>query len=103
MTSAISRPSRSRVVWPLSSSTSRPSPRQREVLAAIADGLTNQQIGQRLGITEDTVKTLTARLLQKLGASNRAHAVAIGYRSGLLAVPSTRRTAPDGSPPARSA
>lgn len=58
--------------------------REREVLALLASGLPNRAIGARLGISEHTVKTYVASLLDKLHAATRAEAVAIGLRRGLI-------------------
>lgn len=60
------------------------SPRQRQVLELIAEGLTNSEIGAELGITERTVKAYTSELYQKLDASNRASAVAEAVKQGFL-------------------
>ena len=61
--------------------------REREILDLVADGFSNGEIGGRLFVSEDTVKTHVRGLLAKLGADNRAHAVAIGFRRGLLELP----------------
>ena len=58
--------------------------REREVLDLLANGLRNSDIGAQLGVSENTVKTHTRHLLAKLGASSRAHAVAIGFSLKLL-------------------
>ena len=58
--------------------------REREVLALLAGGLPNRAIGTRLGISEQTVKTYVAAILDKLDAATRAEAVAIGLRRGLI-------------------
>ncbi|MBK7832019.1 MAG: response regulator transcription factor [Gemmatimonadetes bacterium] len=60
------------------------SPREREILALLAEGLGNKIVAVRLGISEHTVKTHVASIFQKLGADTRAEAVAIGARSGLI-------------------
>lgn len=60
------------------------SPRQTEILEAIAKGLSNQQIATALGIGPDVVKLHINALFQKLGAINRAEAVAIAMRKHLL-------------------
>lgn len=58
--------------------------REREILALLADGLGNKQIAARLDISVNTVKTHVEMLFDKLGASSRAEAVAIGVRRGAL-------------------
>ena len=58
--------------------------REREVLRLIAQGLPGKQIAGSLGITERTVKFHTAALIRKLGADNRAQAVALAAQRGLL-------------------
>jgi len=60
------------------------SPREREVLALLAEGLPTKQIAHALGITERTVKFHVASLFTKLGATNRAQAVALAARHNLL-------------------
>jgi DNA-binding NarL/FixJ family response regulator len=59
-------------------------PREREILAMLAEGLPNKVIASRLHISEHTVKTHLEALFDKLGASTRAEAVARGVRQGLL-------------------
>lgn len=58
--------------------------RERDVLNKICDGLTNKRIAQVLGISPTTVKSHVKHILLKLGASNRAHAVAHAKSRGLL-------------------
>jgi DNA-binding CsgD family transcriptional regulator len=58
--------------------------REREVLALVADGLHNREIGARLGVTEHTVKFHLAAVFGKLGASTRAEAVQKALRMGIL-------------------
>jgi DNA-binding NarL/FixJ family response regulator len=58
--------------------------REIEVLVGMSNGRSNAQIGQELFLSEDTVKTHARRLFRKLGASDRAQAVAIGLRGGLI-------------------
>ena len=60
------------------------SAREREVLRLIAQGLPGKQIAGQLGITERTVKFHTASVMRKLGADNRAQAVALAAERGLL-------------------
>ena len=58
--------------------------REAEVLALVARGLTNRQIGERLFISGKTVSVHVSNVLAKLGASGRAEAVAIAHRRGLI-------------------
>ena len=62
------------------------SPRQREILASITRGLSNDDIAQQLGIGKASIKTHILTLFQKLGAANRAEAVAIALRKHLLKI-----------------
>jgi DNA-binding CsgD family transcriptional regulator len=58
--------------------------REREVLELVANGLSNRQIAQALGVSEHTAKFHVASLLEKLDADTRADAVARAARRGLL-------------------
>jgi DNA-binding NarL/FixJ family response regulator len=58
--------------------------RELQVLRGMADGKSNAEIGRELFVSEDTVKTHARRLFRKLGARDRAHAVASGFRIGLV-------------------
>jgi DNA-binding CsgD family transcriptional regulator len=58
--------------------------RELEIVQLIADGLGNQEIAQALQISLETVKTYVRRLLGKLGARSRAHAVAIAWHNNLV-------------------
>lgn len=60
------------------------SPRELEVLALVADGATNRVAGERLHLSEATVKTHLLSIYAKLGVGDRAAAVAEGFRRGLL-------------------
>jgi DNA-binding CsgD family transcriptional regulator len=62
-----------------------PSGRELEVLLLVADGLANREIADRLFITEETTKSHVRSILAKLPAKSRAHAVAVGFRRGLIA------------------
>ncbi len=62
-----------------------PTARELEVLQLVADGLVNREIGQKLFLSEETVKSHVRHLLAKLQARSRAHAVAVGFRRGLIA------------------
>jgi DNA-binding NarL/FixJ family response regulator/tetratricopeptide (TPR) repeat protein len=57
--------------------------REAEVLALLAEGRTNRQIGQELFITEKTASVHVSRILMKLGVSNRGEAAAAAHRVGL--------------------
>ncbi|WP_020653375.1 response regulator [Massilia niastensis] len=60
--------------------------RELEVLELIARGRGNKQIGADLGLSEDTVKGHMRRIMEKLGANNRTHAVTIGIERGFLEI-----------------
>lgn len=60
------------------------SDREHRVLELIADGSTNAAIAAQLGVSASTVKSLVGRLLTKLDASDRANAVSIAIRRGLI-------------------
>jgi DNA-binding CsgD family transcriptional regulator len=61
-------------------------PREREVLALLAEGASNKAIARALGLSIHTAKFHVASLTEKLGASGRLEAVAIAIRSGLVMV-----------------
>jgi DNA-binding NarL/FixJ family response regulator len=63
------------------------SARESEVLALVAEGLTNAQIGERLYIGQATVKTHLLRIFTKLGVSDRTAAVMTALEHGILSVP----------------
>jgi DNA-binding NarL/FixJ family response regulator len=59
-------------------------PREKEVLQLLAQGLPNKQIAQRIGISENTVKYHISSIYSKLGASNRTEAVRLGSHRGII-------------------
>jgi DNA-binding NarL/FixJ family response regulator len=58
--------------------------REREVVVAVAQGLSNAEIGRRLFMSEATVKAHVSRVLSKLGLSNRVQAAILAHDAGLL-------------------
>ena len=69
---------------PLRELEQEPTMREVEVLQLISDGLVNREIGQRLFLSEETVKSHVRHLLAKLQSRSRAHAVAVGFRRGII-------------------
>ncbi len=63
------------------------SPREREVMALLAEGLKGPQVAERLGISPDTVRTHVENAMQKLDARTRVHAIAIALEHGLIEIP----------------
>ena len=61
-----------------------PTAREIEVLQLVSEGLVNREIGDKLFLSEETVKSHVRHILAKLQARSRAHAVAVGFRRGLL-------------------
>lgn len=57
-------------------------PRRRQLLVLKANGLTNQQAADRMGITKNTAESMLSIILRQLGADNITHAVAIGLAIG---------------------
>lgn len=60
--------------------------REMQVVRLLAEGLTNPDIGERLFLSEDTIKTHIQRINRKWGVCTRQHIVAVAYRYGLLPV-----------------
>ncbi len=58
-------------------------PREREILSAIAEGLSNDELAARFFLSASTIKTHIGRLLHKLDARDRVHLVILAYEAGL--------------------
>ncbi|GAA1753993.1 MULTISPECIES: response regulator transcription factor [Streptomonospora] len=58
--------------------------REREVMAAVAEGLSNEELARRLTLSPATAKTHVSRVLTKLGARDRAQLVVIAYETGMV-------------------
>jgi DNA-binding NarL/FixJ family response regulator len=65
-------------------STTPLSKREKEILQMVANGSTTKEVARDLGISPHTVKTHLERIFEKLGANDRAQAVAIAIRTGLV-------------------
>jgi len=59
-------------------------PRELEILELIAKGLSNREIAERVFVSENTVKTHSSRVFEKLGAKRRTQAVQLGKELGLI-------------------
>jgi DNA-binding NarL/FixJ family response regulator len=75
---------------PTSAEMTQLTSREREVLALLAQGLTNADAAEHLVIAEATVKTHLARVMKKLGLREKAQAVAVAYQTGLVSPPAPR-------------
>jgi DNA-binding NarL/FixJ family response regulator len=62
-------------------------PRERQVLALLAEGATNREIGQQLFMAEKTASVHVSRILAKLGVRSRGQAAAVAHRLGLEQTP----------------
>ena len=59
-------------------------PREREVLQLVAEGHSNQQVAEELGLSVKTVKTHRLHLMQKLDLHDRADLIRYAYQKGIL-------------------
>jgi DNA-binding NarL/FixJ family response regulator len=59
-------------------------PRERDVFVAVAEGLTNSEIAEKLFVSETTVKTHVGNILTKLALRDRVHVVVWAYEHGLV-------------------
>ncbi len=59
-------------------------PRERQVLALIVEGLSNPEIAEDLSISRSTARAHVSQILSKLGVTNRAEAITLAFRSGLV-------------------
>src|SRR5436190_1457968 len=71
------------------------SKREREIMDLLAQGLTGEQVAEKLVLSSETVKTHIRNAMSKLEASTRVHAIAIALREGYIQPPGS-----DGGPPA---
>ncbi|HSK27333.1 MAG TPA: response regulator transcription factor, partial [Jiangellales bacterium] len=78
--------SRARLTGPADAGDAVLTAREREVLALVAEGLTNREIGKRLFISEKTASVHLSNLMAKLHVSSRTEAVTVAHRRGLLDV-----------------
>jgi DNA-binding CsgD family transcriptional regulator len=77
------------------------SEREIQVLRRISQGHSNARIGRNLSVSEDTVKTHVRHILVKLCARDRAHAVFLGVRAGVVPVRPAQRPTPVPPAPGR--
>ena len=78
--------SRARLAGPATAGDAVLTGREREVLALVAEGLTNREIGKRLFISDKTASVHLSNLMMKLNVSSRTEAVTVAHRRGLLDV-----------------
>jgi DNA-binding NarL/FixJ family response regulator len=62
------------------------SKREQSILELVAQGLTDIEIANEIGLSQYTVKTHIRRVYEKLAAKNRPHAVTLGFQQGLLSL-----------------
>src|SRR3954464_293378 len=66
------------------------SPREREIMHLMAEGMTAEAIGDKITVSVETVRTHVRNVIRKLQARNRVHAIAIALERGEIALDSTR-------------
>jgi len=59
-------------------------PREREIFALLARGLSNAEMGRELFLSDTTIKSHVTRMLSKLGVNSRVQAVVLAYETGLI-------------------
>lgn len=67
----------------------RLSPREREVMLAMAEGYTAERIGEQFGLSVETIRTHVRNVIRKLQARNRVHAIALALERGEIALERT--------------
>src|SRR5213078_4119858 len=72
--------------------------REREILALVAEGLSNREIADKLVLSPETVKSHVAAILEKLNVSDRTQAAIYAVRNGLVKQPATRPPPPCSAP-----
>jgi DNA-binding CsgD family transcriptional regulator len=65
------------------------SPREREIMHLMAEGMTAEAIGDQIGVSVETVRTHVRNVIRKLQARNRVHAIAMALERGEIALDST--------------
>src|SRR5213078_232738 len=72
--------------------------REREILALVAEGMSNREIADKLVLSPETVKSHVAAILEKLNVSDRTQAAIYAVRNGLVKQPATRPPPPCSAP-----
>ncbi|HET9254395.1 MAG TPA: response regulator transcription factor [Pseudonocardiaceae bacterium] len=72
---------------PATAAMAQLTPREREVLTLLAQGMSNAEVSRKLVISDATVKTHLARVMTKLGVREKAQAVVAAYQTGLVLPP----------------